>query len=361
VSTIRFTRGVPPVESFPTAKISECAVAALEKHGDVILQYGPSRGFPGLRDHIARDAGADPNQVILGQGSLQLLDICARTLIAPEAVVYVEDPTYDRALTILQRAGAEVVGWALDDDGPDVEAIEARLVGGERPVLFYIIPDFQNPSGTVLSSEKRLRIVELARQYGFWVIEDVPYRKLRYRGQDVPALFDLAPDRVLQMSSFSKLISPGLRVGHIVVPDPLADPLAKTAENTYVTASYLNQAIVAEYIGNGWLEPQIERLKALYTPRLDALLTALENEMVELATWRKPQGGFFVGMTLNASVRAEELLQGALDADLALTDGRDFFSDGTGDSFVRLPFCALEPDEIHTGIKRLAEVVGRLA
>lgn len=360
MSMIRFTRGVPPVESFPTAKISECAVAVLAKHGDVVLQYGPSRGFPGLRDQIAHDASAESNQVILGQGSLQLLDICARTLIERGAVVYVEDPTYDRALTILQRAGAELVGWPLEDDGPDVEAIEARLMGGERPVLFYIIPDFQNPSGTVLSSEKRTHIVELARHYGFWVIEDVPYRKLRYRGQELPALFDLAPDRVLQMSSFSKLISPGLRVGHIVVPGPLGDPLAKTAENTYVTASYLNQAIVAEYIRNGWLEPQIDALKALYAPRLDALLAALENDMAELATWRKPQGGFFVGMTLNASVRVEELLQGASDADLALTNGRDFFTDGSGDSFVRLPFCALEPDEIHTGIGRLAKVVRTL-
>jgi 2-aminoadipate transaminase len=361
VSAIKFTRGVPPIESFPTKQISECAVAVLEEHGNVILQYGPSRGYADLRALIANEVGAGTDQIILGQGSLQLLDLCARTLVEPGAVVYVEQPSYDRALTIMRRAGAHVVGWTLEDDGPDVEAIESRLSEGERPVLFYIIPDFQNPSGTVLSQAKREIITDLARQYGFWVIEDVPYRRLRYRGEASATLLELAPDCVLQMSSYSKLISPGLRVGSIVVPSALADRLAKAAEDTYVTASYLNQAIVSEFIHNGWLEPQITALKELYAPRLDALLTMLQDEMADLAHWRKPQGGFFVGMTLYRDVRATDLLQRASEAGLALTDGRGFFADGAGDSFVRLPFCALTVDEIQMGIGRLAGVVRDLA
>lgn len=357
MTDIKLTRGVPPVESFPTQQISECAVTVLREHGDTVLQYGPSRGFAALRHLISEETGSREDNIILGQGSLQLQDLLARVLVRSGDVVYVEEPSYDRALKILQRAGAQLVGWPVGSDGPDVEALEDRLRGGDTPVLFYLIPDFQNPSGVVLSMEKRRRIVDLSRLYGFWIIEDIPYRKLRYRGEELPSLFDLAPDRVLQMSSYSKLISPGLRVGFVVTPEPLADRLAKAAEDTYINASYLNQAIVFEFISRGWLEPQIASLKALYRPRLDALLAALTAHMSDLATWRKPEGGFFVGMHVNAAVRADHLLAQARKNGLLLTDGRNFFTNRCGDDFIRLPFCALTPDEIEVGIIRLAQVV----
>ena len=357
MSEIRLTRGVPPVESFPASQLSECAAAVLETQSDVVLQYGPSRGFPALRNWIAQEAAIEADQVILGQGSLQLQDLCARVFLGQGDVVYVEEPSYDRALTIFRRTGAQLVGWRLEEDGPDVELLESRLKSGERPKLFYVIPDFQNPSGSVLSTEKRQRIAALAQAYGFLIVEDVPYRKLRYRGEDLPTLFSLAPDRVLQMSSFSKLISPGLRVGYVIAPKGLSAPLAKMAEDTYVTASYLNQAMVYEFIRRGWYEPQIEGLKKIYTPRLDAMLAALNETAADLATWFAPDGGFFVGVTLNSPVQPEKLLQRAADAGLALTDGRGFFASGRGSQFVRLPFCALTVDEITLGISKLTDVV----
>jgi 2-aminoadipate transaminase len=353
---IKFTRGVPPPESFPVAKLAECARAALTEFTDVVLSYGPSRGFQPLRAVLAEQAGVPETRVILGPGSLQLQDFCAHTLLTPGALVYVEEPSYDRAITILRRAGAQVVGFPLEDDGPDVEAIESRLHAGERPALLYVIPDFQNPSGTVLSLEKRQRLAALARQYGFLIVEDVPYRRLRYRGEECPSLFDLAPDRVLQMSSYSKLVSPGLRVGFVIAPDAVVGKLARAAEDTYINPSYLNQAIIYKFIQNGWLEPNIAALKDLYRPRLDATLDALEQHMSGVATWHKPEGGFFVGMTLNQPVSAPELLAKARAVNLELTDGRGFFSSG-GDNFVRLPFCALTPAEIEEGVARLAGVV----
>ncbi len=356
-SPIELTRGVPPTESFPTAQLAECADAVLAAHGDVVLQYGPSRGFPALRALIAQEAGVDDAQVLLGQGSLQLQDLCARLLLTPGDIVYVEEPSYDRALTVLRRAGAHVVGLPLDDGGPAVEALRARLGSGERPVLFYVIPDFQNPSGTVLTLDRRRQVADLAREYGFWVIEDVPYRKLRYRGEDLPSLFELAPERVIQMSSYSKLISPGLRVGYAIGPGTLINRLARIAEDTYINASYLNQAIVFEFIQRGWLASQVARLKALYAPRLDAMLEALEAHLAGLGTWHRPDGGFFVGMTLNANVQAEDLLERARAANLLLTDGRGFFANGGGGNFVRLPFCNLTPEEIQVAIARLAGVV----
>jgi 2-aminoadipate transaminase len=357
-SLIKLTRGVPPEESFPVDRLQEVAEWVLGTRGYEVLQYGKSRGYPRLRELIANDKGVDPDRVIVGQGSLQLQDFCARLLIKPGDVAYVEEPTYDRTLTILRRAKAQVVGFPLASDGLDVEAAERRLADGERPTLLYVIPDFQNPSGTVLSEEKRRRIVRLARAYNFWIIEDGPYRRLRYRGEDVPSLFDLAPDRVLHMSSYSKLISPGLRVGYVVAPEPLAHRLAEFAEDTYINASYLNQAMVAEFIERGWLESQIDELKGLYEPRLYATLRALEDHMADLATWQSPDGGFFVGVTLNGSVDTDALLSRARDENLLLTDGRHFFADSqNGNSFVRLPFCALTTQEIEEGVARLAQVV----
>lgn len=358
---IKLTRGVPPEESFPVEQLQTCAEYVLGAHGAEVLQYGKSRGYPGLRELIAEENGVEPGRVVLGQGSLQLQDLCARLLIGSGDVVYVEEPTYDRTLTLLKRAEAQVVGLELDPAGVDVDQMADRLASGERPSLVYLIPDFQNPSGKLLAGARRQRIVDLARTYGFWIIEDSPYRELRYRGEHLPSLFDLAPDRVLQMSSYSKLISPGLRVGYVIAPEALVDRLAKMAEDTYINASYLNQAIVAEFIRRGWLEPQIEELRVLYEPRLSATLEALNEHMDGAARWSEPQGGFFVGVTVDGMLDTDELLSRARDVNLALTDGRGFFVDrGDGNNFIRLPFCALTPEEIHDGIARLSRVLREL-
>lgn len=359
-TTIKLTRGVPPVEVFPTAQLETCSRAVLAKYGDVVLQYGPSRGFPPLLEFIAQEYGVETNQVLLGQGSLQLQDFVARLLIKPGDVVYVEEPSYDRAVTVLRRAGAQVVALPLQEDGPDMDALTQRLAQ-ETPVLFYVVPTFQNPSGSVMSLEKRQQLAALARQHGFWIIEDDPYRRLRYRGEDLPSLYSLAPDRVLTMSSYSKLLSPGLRVGLCVGDQEIMIRLTKMAEDTYINPSYFNQAIVYDYIQRDWMEPNIERLKALYLPRLDTMLEALDAHISELASWQRPDGGFFIGMTLNFDVNADELLAQAKATNLILSDGRGFFANGGGDDFVRLPFCALTRPEIQAGIARLAQVLRMLA
>jgi 2-aminoadipate transaminase len=355
--TIRFTRGIPAVESFTPDQLAECAKTVLTKYYETILQYAPSRGFQPLRQLLAERDGIDQQRVVLGQGSLELQDLLARVLLRPGQAVFVEAPSYDRTINILKRAGGQLTGFPIEPDGVNVDLVEAALKNDARPVLFYLIPDFQNPSGAVLSHIKRQRLIDLSREYNFWIVEDSPYRLLRYRGQPVPSMFELAPDRVLKMSSYSKLISPGLRVGYMVAPEAIAEQVAKWAEDTYINPSYLNQAIVYDYERRGWLEPHIDDLKSLYCPRLDAMLESLDRHMSGLAAWQKPEGGFFIGMTLNGDVRARDLLKRAEEANLLLTNGSSFFPNGGGDNFVRLPFCGLTPGEIEEGVARLASIV----
>jgi len=192
------------------------------------------------------------------------------------------------------------------------------------------------------------------------VLEDVPYRRLRYVGDDIPTIQSMIPQHTIQLNSFSKLLSPGLRVGVAFGPQQYMDRLGKTAQDTYITPSLLSQATVFEFIDRGLLAAQIEKLHNLYRPRLSELLAVLDAEMADLGTWAKPEGGFFVGVTLNKSVKAEALIARGLEKGIQLTNGRDFFADGRGDTFVRLPFCALTTDEIDEGVRTLAQVVRSL-
>jgi len=361
MNIIKFSRGVPPVESFPIRKLSDCACDALAKYGPDLLQYGGGAGFQPLCRYLAAQAGAADNQVVVGQGSLLLQDFLARLLIVPGDRVYLENPTYDRTILTFRRSGAAVEGVPVEADGLDVAWVETRLRKGDRPVLLYSIPDFQNPTGTVLSLPKRQRLVELAEQYGFWLVEDVPYRQLRYRGENLPSLFDLNPRRVIQMSSYSKQIGPGLRVGYVISPQPLAGRLESFLEEAYICPTFLVQAMVYEFIQRGWLDANLRELRALYPPRLEAMLSALDDCMTGLATWYRPEGGFFIGVRLQAAIRQADLLARANEAGLVLTDGRTFFTGAEGEGFVRLPFCSLTPEEIREGIERLAGVVSRLS
>ncbi len=352
---IEFTRGVPPPESFPAERLAECAKTVLSSNPAGVLQYANARGYLPLREWIAEQHQVHADRVILGQGSLQILDHLIRILVKPGDVVLVEKPSYDRVLTIIHRAGGVPVGIPIVEGGIDLNALELVLRDGLTPAFFYIIPDFQNPSGSCMTAEKRFQLVELAARYKLTIVEDSPYRALRYAGEEVESLFSLSPGSVIRMSSFSKLIAPGLRVGYMVAPQELQDRLVTFAEETYINASYLNQAIVMEFIQRKWLDEQMILIKELYRNRLTALLNSLQNTFQERAAWTKPQGGFFVGLTLDDGNNLERLkLAGQYG--LKLTDGRGFFTEG-GESFIRLPFCALSPQQLTTGIERLSRLL----
>jgi DNA-binding transcriptional MocR family regulator len=320
-----------------------------------MLQYGPSRGFEPLRQWLAEWQHVDADRVITANGSLQLIEFLCLHMIKPGDLVFTESPSYDRTLGLLRRHGARVVGIQMEPDGPNIDALEGALKKAV-PKFFYLIPDFQNPAGATCSGVKRRQIVELANKYGVLLVEDAPYRMLRYRGNEEPTLYEMAPDRTLHMSSFTKLIAPGVRTGFMLGDAATLGKLAKVAEDTYISPGYVAQAITYEWCRRGLLPPQIERLKKLYAPRLDACLAGIEKYMPD-AKATKPDGGFFISLTLPEGVSTTAVRTQAATKGLNLADGLAFFPEGGGERFVRLPFCALSPQEIDEGVKRLSEAV----
>jgi len=355
METINFTRGVPANESFPTAELIDSAASIFSSHGPQILQYGPSRGFEPLRQWLAEWQRVDADRVITSNGSLQLIEFLCLQMLKPGDLVFTESPSYDRTIGLLRRHEARVVGIPMEPDGPNIEALE-RALKVEVPKFFYLIPDFQNPAGATCSGAKRRQIAALAARYGLLLVEDAPYRLLRYRGIEEPTLYELAPDRTLHMGSFTKLIAPGVRTGFMIGDPAIIGKLAKVAEDTYISPGYVAQGITYEWCRRGLLPPQIERLKKLYAPRLDACLAGLDKYMPDARTTR-PDGGFFISLTLPEGVSTTAARTQAAAKALNLADGLAFFPDGGGERFLRLPFCALSPQQIDEGVRRLAEAV----
>lgn len=355
LETINFTRGVPATESFPITDLADCSATVLAQSGAAILQYAPAVGLASLREWLAGWQKQPVERVLTGNGSLELVEFLCISMIKPGDFVLTESPSYDRTITLLRRHGADIEGVTLEADGPDIEQLET-ILKRRVPKLFYVIPDFQNPSGATCSSPKRRRIVELAEKYDFLVLEDAPYRLLRYRGQQEPTLYELAPQRVLHMSSFTKLIAPGVRAGFMLGEPATLAKIGKIAEDTYIAPGSFAHGVTAEWCKRGYLLPQIEKLKALYAPRLDACIAALDRHMPE-ATVTRPDGGFFISMTLPPGTSTTALRAAATKRNLNLADGLAFFPRGGGERFLRLPFCALTPAQIEEGVRRLAATV----
>jgi 2-aminoadipate transaminase len=352
---ILFTRGNPAEEALPLAEIIDCAGAAFQREGKILFQYGHYSGYKPLREWLADRYGVKVEQILLGNGSMEFFTFVGSLLVNRGDTVFVERPSYDRAITAMKRIGADVVGIPLEKDGVNIESLEVHLKKAV-PKVFYMIPDFQNPSGVTTCLEKRKDVARLARQYGFTVIEDSPYRALRYRGEEVALLRDLIPERVIHVSSFSKTMSPGMRMGYMVIPPDLAPRFHKWSEDTYIHPVLPVEGIVNEYCRRGLLGPNIEKLKTLYRPKMEAMLGALARHL-KGATWIEPDGGFFISATLPESVDGHAVWKNARDFGLVLTDGRGFYPDGKGENFVRLPFCALTVEEIEEGVKRLVKAI----
>ena len=352
---IYFTRGNPATNALPIDDFRACADAIFKEQGHVLFQYGHYSGYAPLRQWIADWFQVTFEQVLLGNGSMEFFTFAAALLVGKGDTVFLENPSYDRAITAMKRVGADVVGIPLEPDGVNLAAFEAALKK-KTPKLFYIVPEFQNPSGITTSVEKRKQIAELAKAHGFFILEDAPYRFLRYRGENLTTFRELAPEHTLHMSSFSKIVSPGIRVGFLIGPREIMPKLHKWSEDTYIHPALVTEGIVYEYCRRGLLAPNIEKLKALYHPRMDCMLRMLEKHMTD-TQYIKPDGGFFLSITLPETVDGRDMQNNAEQFGIVLSDGSGFFTDGKGDNFVRLPFCGITEAEIEIGIQRLAEAI----
>lgn len=353
METIAFTRGVPAPECLPVEALADCARAAIERDGTTVLNYGPVAGYAPLREWVARRHGVETSRVFVTNGSLQGLSLLAAVLVEPGARVLVEGPTYDRALHIVARHDAAPVPTPMDDDGLDPDALEL-------PAAFlYTIPTFQNPSGRTLSLERRRRLAELAREGRLLVIEDDPYSLVRYEGERLPTVFELAEgEGVVYSFSFSKISAPGLRVGYLLASEDLVARLEALAVQTYLTPALLPQATAYEYVSRGLLEPNIERVVGILRDRRDAMLAALEEELPEGASWSRPEGGYFTWVDFPEGADADELLARSQEHGVSFVSGRDFFPPSArsrgGVASARLAFSYVSPEEIRSGVARLA-------
>jgi len=346
VKPLSFARGVPAPECLATEELAACAEAVLKDDGKTILSYGSGAGYTPLREYIGQWFGVHPGRVLITNGSLQGLVILSQWLARGQRVV-VESPTYDRAIRVFLESGGAVATADMDEQGLTPEGLEAAVRGSEAAFL-YTIPTFQNPSGRSMGLERRARIVDMARGLSLRVIEDDPYGLIRFEGEPVPALFDLSEKTFVYSSSFSKTISPGLRVGWFILPEDLADDIVEQASATYITPVLLGQAIAFEFIRRGLFEPNLERVNGLLRARRDALLTALERHLPD-CRWNRPEGGYFVWLEFPQGTVASKVLERA--EGVSFVAGVDF---GGLPNTARLAFSFASPEEMESGVERIA-------
>jgi DNA-binding transcriptional MocR family regulator len=357
--TISFARGAPSTDILPHEQVREAAARALEGDWETALSYGVGIGHPGLCQWVAERHGhLDAAQVMITNGSLEAGAMLFQHLLGPGDRVVVEQPTYDRTLLLLQQIGVELVPVSLEADGVNLGELEAAL--DEGPLKFsHIIPNAHNPAGCTLSLEKRRRLVELAAEYDFWIFEDDPYRELPFVGSPLETMLSLdQAGKVIHASSFSKTVSPGVRVGYLAGPAEEIKKLAKKANETYISPNMLAEAIVLELCRSGELDRNIEFVKGELKARCDALVSALQEQIPE-AEFVVPDGGYFLWLDLAEGTDAPALLAEAKEHGVTFVAGADFMIEG-GEQSLRLSFAPVPADKAAEGVSRIASALDRL-
>ena len=360
---ISFAGGNPSMRALEPEVICQLSDAAIAKYGASILQYGGTEGLHALRVQTAAylsetaQVRCTAENILPVQGSSQAFDLLLKALINPGDVVLIESPTFLGAIQALRIYGARLVNMPMDEDGVIIDQVEA-LVQKHRPKLMYVIPTFQNPTGRTLCVERRRALAQMAAKYGFVIAEDDPYRDLRYAGDPLPSIasFDEA-DWVVYLSSFSKYISPGLRVGAAAVPnEKLMRKMVIGKQSTDVHSPLITQAIVSLYLEEGRLSAHLKRICDLYRDQLRAMLEGF-SALPAGTCHTLPQGGLFIWAALPAGMDAQAILPRAVERGVAYVPGTHFFADGGHENTLRLNFSMCEPDQIREGMRRLADAL----
>jgi 2-aminoadipate transaminase len=360
---ISFAGGFPDPRTFPRERAAELLAEFADGAESSAFQYAPTRGLAGPLDALAgrieATQGRRPadDELLITSGAIEALELVGKTFLDAGDRVVVEGPTYVGALMAFRGFGADVKVIPLDDDGLQVDELARRLELGLRPKLLYTIPDHQNPAGVSLSTARREALVELSRRYGFLIVEDVAYRDLGFGRADLPSLWSLAPDVVVQAGTTSKIFFPGVRLGWAAAPAVISARLVSAKQNTDQCAGSLGQRLFEEYLRRGWLDEQLVASRALYRAKCERMLAALERSMPDGARWTTPAGGFFSWLTLPDEGDAGLLAKRAVEAGVGLVPGSAFFPDGRGRAEVRLSFSLVDEDQIDAGISTLAELL----
>lgn len=356
---ISFAGGLPSPATFPVEQMRAAFDAVLSRQGKVALQYGPSDGYPPLREWIADSLSADgvkimPEQVLMVSGSQQGLDLLGKVLIDEGSKVLVETPSYLGALQAFSVYGPEFVSVPTDDAGLLPEAVGA-IGSGAR--LLYALPNFQNPTGRTLSVERRVALVETCARIGLPLIEDDPYGALCYRGAPLPKMLTMNPNGVVYMGSFSKVLTPGIRLGYVVAPLPLARKLEQAKQAADLHTAQLTQMVVHEVVKDGFLNHHVPTIRALYADQCQAMLAALEEFFPAAASWTRPEGGMFVWVTLPGHIDSMALLDEAIAQNVAFVPGAPFYANAPEKNTLRLSFVTVPPEKIREGVERLGKLI----
>lgn len=357
--------GMPYVSALPIDLVTGAIERVMRERGAAALQYGSGQGLPELREQILEVMAlegirASADDVVVTTGSQHALELLAKLFLDPGDVVLAEGPSYVTALVVFRSFQAEVSHVPMDEHGLIPDALRARIAAlksaGRRLKLLYTVPTFNNPAGVTLSRQRRLEVLEIARENDILVLEDNPYGLLYFDGPPPHAMRSVESDGVVYLGTFSKTLAPGFRVGWALAPHAVREKLILANEAAVLSPSPFTQSIVSEYLATADWKAQIDTFRGVYAERRDAMLSALAEHLPSLR-WTVPDGGFYVWLTLPEQVDAKSMLPRAVRQLVAYTPGTAFYADGNGRNNIRLSFCYPTPEFIREGVRRLAAVV----
>jgi 2-aminoadipate transaminase len=367
---ISFAGGLPDPHAFPTDKVAEIVVDVLKRDGASALQYSPTEGDAKLKDeliaHHEREDGLQlrPENILITVASQQGLDLTGKIFVDIGDPVIVGLPTYVGGLGAFRSYGANMIGIPLDDDGMRMDLLERELetlrASCTKPKFIYVVPDFQNPTGITMSEERRLKLIELAHDYDVLIIEDSPYKELRYEGESQKSIFALdGTGHVVGLHTFSKILFPGMRLGWVIADEAVIQKMVTAKQSVDLCTPAFTQAIVAEFASRGLLTEVIEQVKGIYREKRELMLESLSEHMPKMKglSWTRPDGGLFLWLRLPEGFDAEQLFYEAIEKDVAFVVGTAFYCDNGGKNAMRLNFSYPTKDEIVEGVRRLAKAI----
>jgi 2-aminoadipate transaminase len=365
---ISFAGGLPAPDLFPIDDIKEMSRIIMEREGKTALQYGPTEGDNRLREELAKMMNKDgvnitSNHVLIVTSSQQGLDLVGKIFVDPGDVVMTSRPTYVGAIQAFNSYGAKMLGIDQDEEGTQTALLEAEIVKlaakGNKPKFIYEIPDFQNPSGITMSLKRRKELIRIAEKYDLIIVEDSPYRQLRFEGKTEPSLIGMNSERVLSLYTFSKILLPGFRLGWMAGPNELIQKAVTAKQSVDLCSPPFNQSILFEYLNRGLLEKQIAVIIKAYREKRDFMLDKLAKYMPKLPglKWTHPHGGLFLWVTMPENIDAGEMFHSAIEKKVAYVVGTAFYPDGGGSNSFRMNFSYSSMAEIDEGVKRLAQVI----